>query len=176
MAVRGKAATLLRNGQKLLQFMSEPTIDAKQAIELVMARKSTKPQRIIEASAALLENIQHERQYKRKELGELLNMNPDSLQFQLAMSEVNQVIECSGYHLTTAGSNGQTWKVVPLEDSIAVVKSMNRKAITLLKRSTVFACSVLQKHGDKMDEADRRRLEKQCQIQAMRYVLASRIR
>ncbi len=151
-------------------------INNEQALEMVLASKDAKAKRIMDAAELIKENIQHEKQYHKKELGELLQMDVGSIGFQLAMSEVNQVLECDGYHLTTAGSNGMIWKVVALKDSVRVVRSMNAKGLALLKRSALFAQSTLREHGDKMTESDRRRLDKQSQIQAMRYVLAARLK
>jgi len=141
-----------------------------------MVHAPSKPQRIMDTAEVLLANIAHEKTYKKEELATLLQMKPDTMAFQLAMSDVTLILERSGYHLTTAGSNGRLWTVVPLDRSSHVVNRFNRQAFKLLQRSAIFAHSVLTNHGDKLTPEQKRKLEKQEQIQAMRYVLASRLR
>ena len=141
-----------------------------------MSGRLTKPQRIMDVADRLLANITFTTVYERDYLAGLLNMKPDGMQFQLAMSDVNVVIERHGYHLTTAGSHGLKWSVVPLERSSRVVGSMNRQAMKLLYRSAVFAKSVLINHGDKISHEEKMRLEKKGEIAALRYVLNKRLR
>lgn len=155
--------------------MSELT--AEEAVKMVnVAMKPAKSERIQVCIDTMLEGLEHGKEWGIEFFEEQLRIKRDRLSFGMMISEVNEQLEKRGYHLTSRGTNGVSYYIAPLEKSSSITSALNRKAMRLLKRSAVFAQSTLREHGGKMDEKEKRRLEKQSQIQAMRYVLMTRMR
>ncbi len=151
-------------------------IDEKKAMEIVLAGKATQPQRIVRAAETILADIQHGQIYPKNELGQLLQMKAEGQRFGLAVSAVNEILERKGFHLTQAGNNGEAWSVVPVKRSSRIISMLNKQGLKKLRRSALFAYGVLNEHGDKLDDDEKRKIEKQAQIQALRYMFASRVR
>lgn len=131
----------------------------------------------IEATiVAMQDNLKHGAEWPVSFFEANLGIKADKVKFSLLMSQLNERLEAEGYHLTTRGKNGTSYWVDALERTSHIVSRMNRQAINYLRRSAVLAHAAAAYHGDKLSDGQRQRLEKQSQIQAMRYVLVSRMR
>jgi hypothetical protein len=151
--------------------------ERKMALEKVISKnKSVKSESVLKCLEFITADIHFGKTWPTAELAAQMNMAADSIQFGMAISEVNKCLERRGYHLSSRGKNGQSYFVESLDRSGSITAAMNRDALNTLKRAVVFAHGVVQNHGDKLSESQRRRLEKQAEISAMRYVIASRIR
>lgn len=156
--------------------MSED-MDGKAALQTILAGKPDDPsENIMRCVASMLSDIDHGKCYETIVLAEMLNVELGSLQFHYDLSEVNQLLEQKGYHLTSRGKHGKAFAVETINRSSGVVSMLNKKAMKALKRSVLFAHGVLMNHGDKLNESQKKRLEKQSEIQALRYILAKRLR
>jgi hypothetical protein len=139
--------------------------------------KSIKSLRVRECMECMVADIGHGKEWEASWLEDRLGMHRDSAAFGLAVSEINAHIESEyGYHLTARGKHGNSYFVEPVNRTVGIVKSMNRKALGMLLRSAKFASRVVAHHGDKLSESERRQIEKRAQVQAMRFALASRLR
>jgi len=157
--------------------MKTPEEDGKLAIEKIVSSKRTvKSDRILACVEHMREDIHHGKAWKVGALAEQLMLQPNTIQFGLAMSEVNRMLEREGYHLTTRGKHGAEYFAESIERSPAIGAAMVKDGLNLFKRAVVFLHGVSSNHGDKLTETQRRKIEKQAEVAALRYVLAKRIR
>lgn len=160
-----------------MKQQKEQNENGKLAIESVVSKnKSVKSESVQRCIDFVLTEATHGREWSSVELAQVLNMEPGTLRFGIAIAEVNRAIERQGYHLSGRGKNGAAYFIEAVNRSSAIVTSMNEQALDVLKRAVVFAHGVITNHADKLDNAQRVRLEKQAEVTALRYVLARRIR
>jgi hypothetical protein len=156
--------------------MSENT-DGKEALQKVVSKQSAVlNENIGRCVEWMREGIEFGKSWKIDTLANQLNMEPKSIQFSMAMSEVNKALEREGYHLTTRGKHGQEYFVESIDRSSKIGASMNSDALRMFKRAVVYLHGVSSNHADKLTESQKRKIEKQAEVSALRYVLASRIR
>lgn len=152
--------------------------DGKWAVEKVLAKKGTvKSESVRQCFEFMARDIDFGKSWKTTELAEQLRMPPGSMQFGIAMSEVNELMEIQlGFHLTTRGKQGQEYFAEPIGRTDRIAKSMALDGIRKIKRSVLFLSAAINNHGDKMDPNQQRKLEKQLEINARRYVMATHMR
>lgn len=171
----GRASTSATGGKQWQIFMNSE--EGKEALQKVISKASLSLSENVSRCVEWMQrDITFGKGWQVTDLAEQLKLEPFTMQFSVAMSEVNKVLERDGYHLTTRGKSGQEYYVESLERSSAIASSMNADAVRTLRRAVVFLHGVTSKHDDKLSEAQKRKLEKQAEIVALRYVLAARIR
>lgn len=152
-------------------------VNPKEAVAVVTSGKQpVRSENVMDCARFMLADIAHGRSWPVEVLAKELQRDPNSAQFGFDLSEVNRMLEQEGYHLTSRGKHGQAYFVEPMERTGKIARGMNADALRLMRRAVLFLHGTITKHGHKMEEAERRRLEKQAETQAIRYVLVSRLR
>lgn len=148
-------------------------IGPKDALKKVVAEDAPEHAENVLACVQFVKSeIDHGKGWKSEDLAKVLNRTPGTMMFQMDMSEVNEILERKGYHLTTRGKHGQEYFVEEIHRSSGIVTGFQRSATRKLRRSVIFAHGVLNNHADKLSEDQKRRLEKQAEVQAWRYLAA----
>lgn len=156
--------------------MSE-TSEGKQALEKVLSKNtSIKSEAVNRCVEFMRQDIGFGKAWKVAELSDWLNIQPETIQFSMAMSEVNRALEREGFHLTTRGKHGQEYYVEAVDRSSSIGASMNQDALRTLRRAVVYLHGVASNHAALLSESQKRKIEKQAEVSALRYVLASRMR
>jgi len=154
-------------------------IDYEGAVAEVTASNTTKTADIVtKCVESMVAEIKPGASWTIEQLSEWLQKPVGSMQLGFRISEVNKTLESDhGYHLTSRGKHGLKYFAEPLERSRAIARNMARDGMAMInKRSVLYANGVLVNHGDALTESEKRKLEKDSQIYAMRYVLASRLK
>lgn len=156
---------------------NKETQSGQEAIAIVTRKsRDIKSEKIKSVADTMLAEISHGKEWQSKDLADLLQMQPNNMQFGLAMSEVNLALEKQGYHLSTRGTQGKKYFVEPIDRTCAIGASMQRDAMNTLKRAVIFLNGVAINHAEKISEGEKRRIEKQAEQAALRYVLCKRMR
>jgi hypothetical protein len=129
-----------------------------------------------EAAMVLLETAQHGSEYPIKQIEVLFASEFGTPRFGFAMAAVNEVFGQKGFHLTMAGTRGKTVRIEARERAVKIVKRYQRDAQRALRKAITLGSATLKYFGTAMDEEEKRKLARQTELAATRYLLTSRIR
>jgi hypothetical protein len=109
--------------------------------------------------------------FEAKWLSIVMKMEPDTLQFGIAISSIRKALRREGKHLTGQGQNGERYIIAPPQDNYRELHRLNKIAVRSLKEGVILGTST---PTDMLDANDRRRHEALTERLAIRSALLRR--
>lgn len=117
------------------------------------------------------ENINFGSSWSVETLAKKLECDPSSVEFQFAIDAIRRAIRKHGMYLSSAGSNGLTYRVVEAHQNADVMQRMQRKAIRSMRASVELGANTPR---ELLDAEQQRRHEAILERASTRLALVNR--
>jgi hypothetical protein len=151
--------------------MIENTNITETAVErVVQSGKPLKSQRVERTLDAMKPNLDHGASWPLSFFEEHLDLKFGTVSFGIAIANLTERLEMSGYHLTSKGKNAQSWWVEDVKNTRRIARSMNKSAMRQMLRAARLSFSTSKLHASKLPTTEVMRLEKDAETYAKRFL------
>jgi hypothetical protein len=109
--------------------------------------------------------------YETSWLADTMRLDPDSMHFGIAVSNIRKELRREGKHLSGQGQDGKRYAIVPPADNYRELKRLNRQAVRSLREGLILGTST---PTELLDGNERRRHEALTERLAIRSALMAR--